>query len=106
MLHERHSAFQISSKNDSPINFAGPPTAFRSTSPKDRLEKAPQTIERFLILPGVPSPRQTALTMARDIGYLRPAEFGRLEALATETSKMLFGLLRKISQAADRPKTR
>src|SRR6266496_1752064 len=34
---------------------------------------------------------QTALTMARDIGYLRPAEYGRLEALATETSKTLFG---------------
>jgi len=44
--------------------------------------------------------------MARDIGYLRAVEFGRLEALATETSKTLFGLLRKISQAADRPKSR
>ena len=49
---------------------------------------------------------QTALVMARDIGYLRAVEFGRLEALATETSKTLFGLLRKISQAADRPKPR
>ena len=49
---------------------------------------------------------QTALSMARDIGYLRAAEFGRLEALATEISKTLFGLLRKISQAADRPKSR
>ena len=49
---------------------------------------------------------QTALVMARDIGYLRPAEYGRLEALATETSKTLFGLLRKISQAVDRPKSR
>jgi len=44
--------------------------------------------------------------MARDIGYLRAAEFGRLEALATETSKTLFGLLRKVSQAVDRPKPR
>jgi four helix bundle protein len=49
---------------------------------------------------------QTAITIARDVGYLQPAEFGRLEALATETSKTLFGLLRKISQAADRPKPR
>jgi len=49
---------------------------------------------------------QTALTMARDIGYVRPAEFARLEALATETSKTLFGLLRKVSQTADRPKSR
>jgi four helix bundle protein len=49
---------------------------------------------------------QTAVVMARDLGYLQAAEFGRLEALATETSKTLFGLLRKVSQAADRPKTR
>src|SRR5437867_9526509 len=49
---------------------------------------------------------QSALGIARDVGYLQPAEFGRLEALATETSKTLFGLLRKISQAADRPKPR
>ena len=49
---------------------------------------------------------QSALAIARDVGYLEPAEFGRLEALATETSKTLFGLLRKISQAADRPKPR
>jgi len=49
---------------------------------------------------------QTAITIARDVGYLQPADFGRLEALATETSKTLFGLLRKISAASDRPKTR
>ena len=46
---------------------------------------------------------QTVLTIARDVGYLQPSEFGRLEALATETSKTLFGLLRKIGQAAERP---
>lgn len=49
---------------------------------------------------------QTALVIARDVGYLEPAEFGRLEALATETSKTLFGLLRKISRVAGRPATR
>ncbi len=49
---------------------------------------------------------QSALAIARDVGYLQPVEFGRLEALATETSKTLFGLLRKISQASDRPKLR
>lgn len=49
---------------------------------------------------------QTAIVIARDVGYLSPAEFGRLEALATETSKTLFGLLRKISRAAGRPATR
>src|SRR2546425_716316 len=33
---------------------------------------------------------ETMLGMARSLGYLRPADFGRLEALATETSKTLY----------------
>ena len=41
---------------------------------------------------------ETALSIARDVGYLQLVEFGRLEALATETSKTLFGLLRSVSQ--------
>ncbi|MGH2602991.1 MAG: four helix bundle protein [Gemmatimonadales bacterium] len=50
---------------------------------------------------------QTALAIARDVGYLEPADFGRLEALATETSKTLFGLMRKIGAAAgNTPKSR
>jgi len=49
---------------------------------------------------------QTALVIARDVGYIELPEFARLEALATETSKTLFGLLRKISQVSDRPKPR
>lgn len=40
---------------------------------------------------------ETALGMARQLEYIEAAEFGRLEALATETGKTLFGLLRKIS---------
>ena len=43
---------------------------------------------------------QTALEIARDVGYLEPPDYGRLEALAVETSKTLFGLLRKISDAS------
>jgi four helix bundle protein len=46
---------------------------------------------------------QTALAIARDVGYLRPAELGRLEALAAETSRTLFDLLRKISSVATKP---
>ena len=46
---------------------------------------------------------QTALSIAHDIGYLQPTEFARLEALATETSKTLFGLLRKISGLPAKP---
>ena len=50
---------------------------------------------------------QTALSIARDLGYVEPAEFGRLEALATETSKTLFGLLRKVGPSSTAPpKTR
>jgi four helix bundle protein len=45
---------------------------------------------------------ETMLGMARSLGYLRPADFGRLEALATETSKTLYGLLRKITDSAAR----
>jgi four helix bundle protein len=49
---------------------------------------------------------ETILDIARDLDYLQPAEFGRLEALATETSKTLYGLLRKIGDAATRLPTR
>jgi four helix bundle protein len=49
---------------------------------------------------------ETIIEMARDIGYLEPVEFGRLEARATETSKTLYGLLRKIGESASRqPRT-
>jgi len=43
---------------------------------------------------------ETALGLARELDYVAPAEFGRLEALATETGKTLFGLLRKIGASA------
>ena len=45
---------------------------------------------------------ETLLGLARDLEYLEPAEFGRLEALATETGKTLFGLLRKVGASAGR----
>ena len=48
---------------------------------------------------------QTALEIARDVGYLEPADYGRLEALAVETSKTLYGLLRKISDSSARLST-
>jgi four helix bundle protein len=46
---------------------------------------------------------ETALGIARELAYVEPAEFGRLEALATETGKTLVGLLRKITASANRP---
>lgn len=42
---------------------------------------------------------ETIIDIAKELEYVSPAEFGRLEALANETGKMLFGLVRKISQA-------
>lgn len=51
---------------------------------------------------------ETILGMARELEYLSPAEFGRLEALADETGKTLFGLLRSLGGVrprGPRPKT-
>ena len=45
---------------------------------------------------------ETIIEMARELEYVSPAEFGRLEALANETGKTLYGLLRKISDSASR----
>src|SRR5205807_9502700 len=45
---------------------------------------------------------ETIIEMARELGYMQPADFGRLEALVNETGKTLYGLLRKISGAAAR----
>jgi four helix bundle protein len=45
---------------------------------------------------------ETIIEMARDLEYIRPAEFGRLEAMATETGKTLYGLLQKIRGVAQR----
>ena len=45
---------------------------------------------------------ETIVEMARELGYVGPADFGRLEALVTETGKTLYGLLRKISSATGR----
>src|SRR5206468_11205863 len=45
---------------------------------------------------------ETIIEMARELEDMRPAEFGRLEALVNETGKTLYGLLRKISGAAAR----
>ena len=43
---------------------------------------------------------ETLLGVARDLEYIQPVAFARLEALATETGKTLFGLLRKVSAAS------
>lgn len=45
---------------------------------------------------------ETLLGLARDLEYVEPVVFARLEALASETGKTLFGLLRKVSAHASR----
>src|SRR5512135_3899500 len=42
---------------------------------------------------------ETIIEMAKELEYVSPAEFGRIEAMANETCKMLFGLVRNISEA-------
>src|SRR5438094_3369330 len=43
---------------------------------------------------------ETIIEMARELGYVRPAEFGRLEALVNETGRTLYGRLRRVSGRA------
>ena len=45
---------------------------------------------------------ETIVEMARELEYITPAQFGRLEALVNETGRTLYGLLRKVSGAAVR----
>ena len=45
---------------------------------------------------------ETILEMARELGYLSPADYGRLEALTNETGRTLWGLLKRVSGAAGR----
>ena len=45
---------------------------------------------------------QTALELASELDCLTKDEYERLDAIATETAKTLWGLLRKIGDAANR----
>ena len=40
---------------------------------------------------------ETILEMARELEYLSPADYGRLEALTNETGRTLWGLLKRVS---------
>lgn len=66
--------------------------------------KGPREFRRFLdTARGSLSEVQTALEIARCMEYLSEDEYQRLDAIATETAKTLWGLLRKISATATRP---
>src|SRR6266850_4411358 len=45
---------------------------------------------------------ETILEMARELEYLSPVDYGRLEALTSETGRTLWGLLKRISGASTR----
>ena len=45
---------------------------------------------------------ETAIEIARELEYVSPTDYARLEALADETGKTLYGLLKKVSGAAQR----
>jgi four helix bundle protein len=65
--------------------------------------KGPREFRRFLdTARGSLCEVQTALEIARSMEYLSDAEFQRVDAIATETAKTLWGLLRKVSQPSPR----
>lgn len=48
---------------------------------------------------------ETILEMARELEYLPAVEYGRLEALTSETGRTLWGLLKRVSGASSRTLT-
>jgi four helix bundle protein len=65
--------------------------------------KGSKEFRRFLdTARGSLSEVQTALEIAREMEYLKEDDFQRLDAIATETAKTLWGLLRKISDSMKR----
>ena len=65
--------------------------------------KGPREFRRFLdTARGSLCEVQTALEIARSMEYLSDVDFQRVDAIATETAKTLWGLLRKVSQPSPR----
>jgi four helix bundle protein len=60
--------------------------------------RGPKELRRFLdTARGSLAEVQTTLEIARELEYLTSGEYERLEAIATETAKTLWGLLKKVS---------
>lgn len=65
--------------------------------------KGPKEFRRFLdTARGSLAEVQTALELASELDCLTKDEYERLDAIATETAKTLWGLLRKIGDSANR----
>ena len=65
--------------------------------------KGPKEFRRFLdIARGSLAEVQAALEIAKEREFINPQEYERLDGIATETAKTLWGLLRKLSDTANR----
>jgi four helix bundle protein len=64
-------------------------------------KKGSREYRRYLdIAAGSLAEAETILGIAKELGYVSPADFTHLDALASETGKTLYGLLRKIGNTA------
>lgn len=66
-------------------------------------KKGSREYKRFLdIAAGSLAEIETILGIAKEPGYATPADHARIEVIATETCKTLYGLLPKIGSAAQK----
>ena len=68
--------------------------------------KGSKEFRRFLdVARGSLAEVESALELAKDLEYLDALDYARLDAIATETAKTLWGLLRKVGDTAMRHPT-
>ncbi len=66
--------------------------------------KGSKEFRRFLdVARGSLAEVQSAIELAKECGYLTQPDYERLESIATETAKTLWGLLRKVSDPSRHP---
>jgi four helix bundle protein len=63
--------------------------------------RGPREFRRFLdVARASLAEAETILSISKDLGYIHKDDYARVEALAVETGKTLYGLLRKVSANA------
>ena len=68
--------------------------------------KGSKEFRRFLdVARGSLAEVESALELAKDLEYIDAVDYARLDAIATETAKTLWGLLRKVGDTAMRHPT-
>ncbi len=68
--------------------------------------KGSKEFRRFLdVARGSLAEVESALELAKELEYIDAADYARLDAIATETAKTLWGLLRKVGDTATRHPT-